>query len=130
MEQNTRDIHGIKFIRDEDFILREIAGEAVLVPVGENTELSNSIISLNETSVFLWKLFDHPVTYDEVLDELGNIRSCTKLKYVKEANSQGAEIAIIDFDKFLSLFNMDREKLNEMADIDLEYLKDKKYSKR
>ena len=70
------------------------------------------------------------VTYDEVLDELGNIRSCTKLKYVKEANSQGAEIAIIDFDKFLSLFNMDREKLNEMADIDLEYLKDKKYSKR
>ena len=32
MEQNTRDIHGIKFIRDEDFILREIAGEAVLVP--------------------------------------------------------------------------------------------------
>lgn len=70
MEQNTRDIHGIKFIRDEDFILREIAGEAVLVPVGENTELSNSIISLNETSVFLWKLFDHPVTYDEVLDEV------------------------------------------------------------
>ena len=61
MEQNTRDIHGIKFIRDEDFILREIAGEAVLVPVGENTELSNSIISLNETSVFLWKLFDHPL---------------------------------------------------------------------
>ena len=55
MEQNTRDIHGIKFIRDEDFILREI---------------SNSIISLNETSVFLWKLFDHPVTYDEVLDEV------------------------------------------------------------
>lgn len=45
MEQNTRDIHGIKFIRDEDFILREIAGEAVIVPVGENTELSNSIIS-------------------------------------------------------------------------------------
>ena len=70
MEQNTRDIHGIKFIRDEDFILREIAGEAVLVPVGENTELSNSIISLNETSAFLWKLFDHPVTYDEVLDEV------------------------------------------------------------
>lgn len=70
MEQNTRDIHGIKFIRDEDFILREIAGEAVLVPVGENTELSNSIISLNETCVFLWKLFDHPVTYDEVLDEV------------------------------------------------------------
>ena len=77
MEQNTRDIHGIKFIRDEDFILREIAGEAVLVPVGENTELSNSIISLNETSVFLWKLFDHEVldeVYKEYEDPEGTIR--------------------------------------------------------
>ena len=70
MEQQGKDIHGIRFIRDENFILREIAGEAVLVPVGDNTELSNSIISLNETSVFLWKLFGHPITFDEVLEEV------------------------------------------------------------
>lgn len=65
-----KDIHGVKFVQVEDFILREIAGEAVIVPVGENTELSNSIISLNETSAFLWKLFDHPITFDEVLEEV------------------------------------------------------------
>lgn len=70
MENQGKDIHGVKFIQEDDFILREIAGEAVLVPVGENTELSNSIISLNETGVFLWKLFDHPITYDEILEEV------------------------------------------------------------
>lgn len=51
-----------------NFILREIAGEAVLVPVGDAGPLNNSMISLNETSLFLWKLFSQPRTVDSVIE--------------------------------------------------------------
>lgn len=52
-----------------DFLLREVAGEAVLVPVGEAGIFENSVISLNETCSFLWKLFQEPKTEEEVLAE-------------------------------------------------------------
>lgn len=50
-----------------NFILREIAGEALLVPVGEAGVFENSMISLNVTSLFLWKQFDEPSTVDDVI---------------------------------------------------------------
>lgn len=52
-----------------DFILRDVAGEAVLVPVGEAGIFENSVISLNETCCFLWKLFQEPRSADDVITE-------------------------------------------------------------
>lgn len=49
------------------FILREIGGEAVLVPVGDVGELENSIISLNETYCFIWKQFQTPNSVKQVI---------------------------------------------------------------
>ena len=57
------------FKANPDFLLREVAGEAVLVPVGEAGIFENSVISLNETCSFLWKLFQQPRTEEEVLAE-------------------------------------------------------------
>ena len=45
------------FIANPDFLLREIGGEAVLVPVGEAGVFENSVISLNDTCRFLWQQF-------------------------------------------------------------------------
>lgn len=58
-----------RFISNPDFILREIAGESVLVPVGEAGIFENSVISLNESCSFLWKLFEVPRTVEEVIAE-------------------------------------------------------------
>lgn len=52
----------VKFYRNPDFILREIGGESLLVPVGQNNAFDNSMITLNETFVYLWKLFQKPIT--------------------------------------------------------------------
>ena len=52
-----------------NFLLREVAGEAVLVPVGEPGVFENSVISLNETCCFLWKLFQQPRTLEDVIAE-------------------------------------------------------------
>ena len=63
-EENSRMLRA-----NPDFLLREVAGEAVLVPVGEAGIFENSVISLNETCSFLWKLFQEPKTEEEVLAE-------------------------------------------------------------
>ena len=49
-----------RFKANSDFLLREVAGEAVLVPIGEAGVFENSVISLNETCSFLWKFFQEP----------------------------------------------------------------------
>ena len=66
--------------------------------------------------------------YDTYDDE-GNLRCCTKLQYVKEANKNGANIEILEFDKFLNILNLDLENLNAMPEIVVTYLEDQKYAK-
>jgi hypothetical protein len=54
---------------NEDYLLREIAGEFVLVPVGSGAEQVNGMLALNETFYFLWNQFQEPHTiYDVVLE--------------------------------------------------------------
>lgn len=58
-----------KYRANPDFLLREVAGEAVLIPIGEAGVFENSVISLNDTCSFLWKLFQEPRTEEEVIAE-------------------------------------------------------------
>ena len=41
----------------------------MLIPVGEAGVFENSVISLNDTCSFLWKLFQEPRTEEEVIAE-------------------------------------------------------------
>lgn len=41
----------------DGFILREVAGETVVIPTDDTLDL-NMMITLNETGAFLWKLLD------------------------------------------------------------------------
>ena len=52
-----------------DFLLREIGGEAVLVPVGKAGVFENSVISLNDTCRFLWQQFQTPRSVEDVIAE-------------------------------------------------------------
>ena len=52
-----------------DFILREVAGETVVIPTGEALDL-NMMITLNETGAFLWKQLEQETTEDAVVASL------------------------------------------------------------
>lgn len=67
-QQDERDSVRL-FIANPDFLLREIGGEAVLVPVGEAGIFENSVISLNDTCRFLWQLFQTPRSVEDVIAE-------------------------------------------------------------
>lgn len=68
--KNNQSAESVKRYRTSpDYLLREIAGDSILVCVGEQSSLGNSMISLNETAGFLWKLFETPRTVSEALEE-------------------------------------------------------------
>lgn len=48
------------------FVMREIAGELLLIPVGEQTRVLNGMITFTETGAFLWKHLDGKRTVDEL----------------------------------------------------------------
>lgn len=50
------------------FVLREIAGEYVLVPVGEAARALNGIVTVNELGAFLWNLLQEEQTEQTLLN--------------------------------------------------------------
>lgn len=55
----------------EGFILKTVAGENIVVPIGNNVSF-NSIISLNETGTFLWRQLLEEKTTEQLLEALLN----------------------------------------------------------
>lgn len=52
------------------FILREVAGEYLVVPTGENIEIFDGAIVLNEISAFVWKKLENGTSRDELLADI------------------------------------------------------------
>ena len=49
------------------YILREIAGEYAIIPVDEESLITNAVMAPNDTAVFLWKAFLYPSTIEDVV---------------------------------------------------------------
>lgn len=54
----------------EGYILREVAGSNVVLPVGKATIDFNGMASLNETGAFLFTLMKEDVTQEQLVDAL------------------------------------------------------------
>lgn len=50
------------------FILKNVAGTNVVVPVGTNTVTFKAIITLNDTGAFLWQQLEKGCTKDDLLE--------------------------------------------------------------
>lgn len=53
-----------------DFILRQIAGENILVPCGEAAKRLSGLINLNSTAAFIWQNLDDAKNLDELTARL------------------------------------------------------------
>lgn len=51
----------------EGFILKNIAGTNVVVPVGTNSVSFKAVITLNETGAFLWNQLENDITEADLL---------------------------------------------------------------
>lgn len=55
---------------NSDFILREIAGDAVLIPTGKASQTMNGMIRLTETGAFIWKQVDTAADLEEIVGRI------------------------------------------------------------
>lgn len=54
----------------KEFILREVAGETLVVPVGSMALKFNGIISLDPVGTLIWKALEQEKNRDEILAEI------------------------------------------------------------
>lgn len=73
----------------EDFLLREVAGCYVVVPVGKATVDFNGMLNLNDTGAFLWEHLQKDTTKEELL------------KSMMETYDVTEELASKDIDNFI-----------------------------
>jgi len=52
------------------FLLKEIAGSFVVVPVGQDLVDFSSMVTINETGAFLWKLLETGCDVEELCNKL------------------------------------------------------------
>ena len=69
-----------------ELILRKIAGENILVPVGRLAADFNGVVSLNDMGVVLWNLLENDTTQEALL-------AAVLAEYEVTAEQAGADIA-------------------------------------
>lgn len=55
-----------------EYVLREIAGDYILIPIGETALEMNGMITMNEVGVTIWKAIERGADEEEILQELVN----------------------------------------------------------
>lgn len=60
----------VRYQASNGFVVRAVAGEMLLIPVGTKTQEFNGMIMLNETGAFLWEALCEPKSGEELLQLL------------------------------------------------------------
>lgn len=59
----------IKKLKD-GFMLKEVVGSYIVVPVGDNLVDFSAMITVNETGAFLWKLLENGASVSEMVAKM------------------------------------------------------------
>ena len=52
---------------EKEFVLREIAGDYIIIPTGKTVLEFNGLVTVNEVGVLLWKMLQEEVTFEELV---------------------------------------------------------------
>ena len=85
----------------EGFVLREVAGSFVVLPLAKSTAEFNGMLTLNESGVLLWKRLSEGCTLSELVSVL------------TEEYEVNEDVALHDVEKFLA-------KIGEVGCIDMQ----------
>ncbi len=57
---------------NKNFILRDVAGEHILIPINEAAQSFNGMLHLTSTAAFIWKMVDKCDSLNEIINEIVN----------------------------------------------------------
>ena len=52
---------------EKEFVLREIAGDYIIIPTGKTVLEFNGMVTVNEVGVLLWKMLQEEVTFEDLV---------------------------------------------------------------
>lgn len=52
---------------EKEFVLREIAGDYIIIPTGKTVLEFNGLVTVNEVGVLLWKMLQEEVTLEDLV---------------------------------------------------------------
>ena len=52
---------------NKEFVLREIAGDYIIIPIGSTALEFHGLITVNEVGVALWKMLQEEVTFEDLV---------------------------------------------------------------
>lgn len=52
------------------YLLREVAGSNIVVPVGEGSMDFSGVITLNEVGAFIWKILENGASKEDILEKM------------------------------------------------------------
>ena len=58
------------FVKEGNFVTREIAGETIIVPIRGRTEDLDSIFTLNELGTLIWNLLDGRTNVSQIVEAI------------------------------------------------------------
>lgn len=70
----------------EQYVVRRFADEIVLVPVGEQIAVNNSLIVLNETSHFIWTIIQTAKSIPQIVEEFTEEYDITEDVFMNDLN--------------------------------------------
>ena len=80
----------------EGFALRKIAGEDIVIPIGNNIADFNGVVRLNESAAFLWKKLQEEIIKDDLIKAL-----------IKEYKID-EDLAIKDVEQFINILEQNK----------------------
>ena len=69
------------------FVVREVGGENIAVPIGEMAKEFHGMIKLNDSALFLWNFFNDDRTRDEAVAALIGEYEITEEEAIKGVDS-------------------------------------------
>lgn len=71
----------------QGFMLREVANNFIVVPVGKASEKFRGLITLNSTGAFLWRNLEQETTKEELVKKLLEEYEVDKFQAEKDVNT-------------------------------------------
>lgn len=85
---------------NENFVLKSIAGEAVVMPVGEAVNKVNGMIKLNPTAEVIWKALEQETTLEDVISAVRancqNVDEATLIEDVVDFTEKLGKLGILE----------------------------------
>ena len=84
------------YVKNPDFVQREVAGEFILIPIKRNLQESNDLFVLNEMGTAVWKKIDGARSVAKIQSDLLTEYDVTERQLENDLNSLLEDLRSID----------------------------------